>query len=205
MSLESHWDNIFDKSDDCNLGWWEDDVSQSLKFLDDIKIQKDSNIFLSGAGTSMLVDELIKKDCNLILNDISQIALDKLKDRLDENDKLEFFRHDISKTFEDKNIDIWIDRAVLHFLLDEEDIKAYFLNLKSNVKKGGYVLFAEFRDGGATKCASLPIKQYSLSQLSKRLGNNFKLLKDEEFDYTTPSGDIKEYIYALYIRVGDDR
>lgn len=198
MKLEEHWNDIFLKSENENLGWWEDDVSQTLKFLNNININSESKIFLAGAGTSLLVDELVKKNSNLILNDISDIALEKLKSRLHNNTKFDFFKHDLSKHFIKDNIDVWIDRAVLHFLTNEEDIKTYFKNLNYNLHIGSFILFAQFRIGGATSCASLNIKQYDTNEFSKRLGKNFKLILDEEYNYINPSGGQREYIYALY-------
>ena len=201
MNLEEHWNSIFNKTDDNKLGWWEDETSQTLKFIENININSSTNIFLAGAGTSVLVDELIKQDCNLILNDISFIALEKLKLRLKNSSKLDFFQYDLSKPFVKENIDIWIDRAVSHFLLKEKDIKIYFENLNKNLKIGSFALFAQFKIGGATSCASLEIKQYDIDELSKRLGENFELILSEDYDFINPFGNKKEYIYALYKRV----
>lgn len=201
MNLEEHWNSIFNKTDDNKLGWWENETSQTLKFIENININSSTNIFLAGAGTSVLVDELIKKDCNLILNDISFIALEKLKSRLKNSSKLDFFQYDLSKLFVKENIDIWIDRAVLHFLLKEKDIEIYFENLNKNLRIGSFALFAQFKIGGATSCASLEIKQYDIDELSKRLGENFELILSEDYDFINPFGNKKEYIYALYKRV----
>lgn len=201
MDLKSHWNNIFTNTEDNNLGWWENDFSQTLKFLNILNINSNTNIFLAGSGTSNLVDEFVNKNCNLILNDISDIALIKVKNRLQKINNIEFFQQDLSKPFRNKNIDIWIDRAVLHFLLNENDISNYFENLKTNLNKDGFVLFAEFRKNGATSCANLKVNQYDLEEFSKRLGNEFELIKSEEYDYINPNGNKKEYIYALYRKV----
>lgn len=203
MGLEEHWNNIFNKIDDEKLGWWEDETSQTMKFLETLNINSDSKIFLAGAGTSILVDELIKKDCSLILNDISFIALEKLKSRLKNSSKLDFFEYDLSKPFIKENIDLWIDRAVLHFLLDEKDIKTYFENLNNNVKIGSFILFAQFKIGGATSCASLKIKQYDIDEFSQRLGENFELILSEDYNFINPFGNKKEYIYALFKKIKD--
>lgn len=201
MNLESHWNNIFKNTQDKDLGWWENDFLQTLKFLEDLNINSNTNIFLAGSGTSNLVDELANQNCNLILNDISEVALDKVKNRLQNIKNVEFFQQDLSKSFKNKKIDIWIDRAVLHFLLDENDILNYFENLKINLNKDAYVLFAEFRKDGATSCANLNIKQYDLEDFARRLGNDFELIKSEEYNYINPAGSKKEYIYALYKKV----
>ena len=201
MNLETHWNNIFEKTKNEKLGWWESDASQTLNFIKDLSVNPNTNIFLAGAGTSILVDELVKIKCNLILNDISKIALEKVKNKLLNKQNTKFFKYDLSKPFTNKDIDIWIDRAVLHFLIKEEDIKIYFGNLKNNLKIGGFVLLAQFRVGGATSCASLPINQYSLNKFSEKLGDEFKLMKSKEVDFVNPNGDKKEYIYALFQKI----
>ena len=60
------------------------------------------------------------------------------------------------------------------------------------------MLFAEFRKNGATSCANLKVNQYDLKDFTRRLGNHFELIKNEEYDYINPFGIKKEYIYALY-------
>ena len=59
MNLEFHWNNIFKNTENKDLGWWENDFSQTLKFLEALTINSNTNIFLAGSGTSNLVDELI--------------------------------------------------------------------------------------------------------------------------------------------------
>ena len=200
--LDTHWDKIFDNTPNSKLGWYEEDVSQSLKFLEQIPTNESTKVFLPGAGTSILVDKLLSKGYELILNDISDKALDKLKNRIDKNKKTIWVHHDISKPLHNNipKVDIWIDRAVLHFLLKETDIQGYFNNLQSLIKPGGYVLLAEFSTNGALTCAGLELHRYSIEEMTKRMGPEFKLIKYENYTYTNPSGDPRPYIYALYKR-----
>lgn len=79
MNLNEHWDNIFENTKDEKLGWYEDDVNQTLKFFDFIDDFKELSIFITGAGTSLLVDNFVGKTKELILNDISKKALEKLE------------------------------------------------------------------------------------------------------------------------------
>ena len=78
MNLNEHWDNIFENTKDEKLGWYENNVNQTLKFFDFIDDFKDLTIFITGAGTSLLVDNFVGKTKELILNDISKKALEKL-------------------------------------------------------------------------------------------------------------------------------
>lgn len=195
-----HWNAIFSTKTDPELGWYEKDVSQTLKFLDQIPQNKSTTVFLPGAGTSVLVDELLARGHQLILNDISDEALNKLRNRIGTNSRLTWVHHDISKPLPDDipQADIWIDRAVLHFLLKEADIKGYFDNLQSATRHGGYVLLAEFSTTGASKCAGLELHRYSIDEMTRRMGGDFDLVKHEDYTYINPFGDPRPYIYALY-------
>jgi len=136
-SDSEHWDNIFSNTEDTKLGWYEKDTSQTFKLLHKIPDWKKATIFLPGAGTSILIEDLISKDIKLILNDISNEALNRVKQRLKEDDgKIGWLCQDIAQPIKEPipEIDIWIDRAVLHFLTNENDIKGYFENVKGKSK-----------------------------------------------------------------------
>lgn len=200
-SDSKHWDNIFSKTEDTKLGWYENDSSQTFKLLNEIPEWEKSNVFLPGAGTSILIDDLVFKVNSLILNDISGEALNRVKQRLKKgSEKIIWLCQNIAHPImqEIPEIDIWIDRAVLHFLTDANDINGYFENLKSVLKTGGHSLFAEFSLEGAPKCAGLTLHRYSVDELSARLGESFNLISKFDYTYINPFGDPRPYVYALF-------
>ncbi|WP_045216294.1 methyltransferase domain-containing protein [Desulfonatronovibrio magnus] len=203
-TTNKHWNKIFCTTIESELGWYEKDVSQTLKFLNSITLAQSARVFIVGAGTSMLVDELMLRNQQIIVNDISDEALARLRGRTGPSKKLIWLQHDISKPLPENcpNADIWIDRAVLHFLLEEADIQGYFANLKAIVRSGGYALLAQFSTKGARKCAGLDIHCYSIQEMTKRMGPEFELLKHEYYTYINPFGAPRPYIYALYKKSG---
>ncbi len=202
-SNSKHWNAIFSAADDPKLGWFEKDVGKTLELLNHIPQWENSTAFLPGVGTSVLVDELLSRGVKLVLNDISIEAISRVKKRLGaKHKKITWLCQDIAEPIKlaIPDIDIWIDRAVLHFLTDEKTIKGYFENLKSNVKVAGYAIFAEFSKTGATKCAGLTLHRYSIKELSDNLGPAYKLISQFDYTYTNPSGNPRPYIYALFKR-----
>jgi SAM-dependent methyltransferase len=199
----NHWNTIFSNTEDSKLGWYEKDGFQTLKLLNQIPNWEKSTIFIPGAGTSILIEKLLSRGTNLVLNDISIEALKRVKSRLNkEYREINWFCQDIAKPIPDTipNVDIWIDRAVLHFLIDEDDIKEYFKNVESILKVGGHAIFAEFSKIGATKCAGLTIHRYSIEELSERLGESFTPISHFDYTFINPNGVPRPYIYALYKR-----
>ena len=201
--LPEHWNNIFKTTEDAKLGWYEHDASQTLAMLDDIPDWRMANVFLPGAGTSVLVEQLLRQGNRVILNDISNEALEKLKAKVGKHrDHVLWLCQDIATPLMPTlpPVDLWIDRAVLHFLLDESDIEGYFKNLKAILRPGGHALFAEFSLSGAPQCAGLTLHRYSVDELTTRLGAEFSMLRCADYTFINPSGDPRAYVYALYQR-----
>ncbi len=202
-SSSKHWDAVFSGAEDSKLGWYEKDASQTFKLLNHIHEWEGSTVFIPGAGTSVLIEELLNKGVRLVLNDISAEALKRVKHRLgDKCEGIKWLCQDISEPIGDTvpDVDIWIDRAVLHFLRDEDDIKGYFENVRSALKTGGYAMFAEFSKTGATECAGLTLHRYSVEELSERLGPSFELISHFDHVYINPYDEPRPYVYALYRR-----
>lgn len=206
-SIKEHWDEIYTYLDAEELTWYEKIPKPSIKLLSKCNIDKHESILDVGAGASTFIDYLIEQGFeNIIAADISEIALNRLKKRLGkENASLvKWIVDDIThpvKIQQINDIAVWHDRAVLHFLLDENQQHAYLSTLKRVVKKDGYVIIAVFSLKGAKKCSGLDVKNYDKDMLAKFLGEDFNLL--EFFDYThdAPSGEPKPYIYTLFQKI----
>ncbi len=202
---QEHWNRIFATRSDSELGWYEADAAQTLQFLELVPASPAETIFVAGAGTSVLVEALLARGARLILNDVSDAALEKLRRRIGaQPGRVAWLCHDIASPLPTglPPVDLWIDRAVLHFLLDEADIAGYFANLHAMLRPGGHVLLAEFAGGGAPKCAGLDVHRYSFAELAARLGPGFQPLRFEEYIYRNSAGEPRPYVYGLFRRNG---
>ncbi len=203
-SMKEHWNEIYEILDVDELTWYEEVPTPSIKLLSRCHINKDEPVLDVGAGASTFIDYLLnQKYKNILAVDISEMALNKLKRRLDKASLVRWIVDDITQPIyiqDLRNIALWHDRALLHFLLEESQQQAYLSVLKKVVKKGGYVIIAVFSLKGAKKCSGLDVKNYDQNMLSEFLGNDFNLL--EYFDYThyMPSGEPRPYIYTLFQR-----
>ena len=177
-----------------------------LELLDKCNIEKSDPILDVGAGASTFIDCLLDEEyINIIATDISEVALNKVKERLGvrKASKVKWIVDDIAKpayVYKLKNIAVWHDRAVLHFLLEKDQIQTYFSTLKKIVRNGGYVLIAAFSLKGAKKCSGLDVKNYDSNMLIENLGEEFHLIDALDHDYRMPSGNIRPYIYTLFQR-----
>jgi SAM-dependent methyltransferase len=198
--LAEHWDDIFRKTAQDKLGWYESDHSQTLKYLYKIPQWSKSRIFVSGVGTSGLIDILVTTGAEFVLNDLSPEAIERMKVRHgSQRANIRWLCQDVSEPLPPDlhEMDIWLDRAVLHFLTDDNCVERYFENVHKAVKSGGHALFAEFSKTGATRCAGLDVRRYDLQDLERHLPA-FEPIASEEYTYLNPEGASRVYIYALF-------
>ena len=205
-NLGEYWCGKYTDVDYKTLGWYEEESTPSIDLIEATKVEKNAVIFNVGAGSTTLIDSLLEKGyTNLIANDISSCALNNIKNRIGEQqENVEFIVDDlVNPTLlnDMKKVDVWNDRAVLHFFTDEKEQKIYFDLLNQKVNKNGFVILSEFNLDGATMCSGLPVKRYNTEMLQEELGNDYKLLKSFNHDYIMPNGEVRKYIYTLFQRV----
>lgn len=204
LSLKEHWENSYEKADHSKLGWYQESATESLALIKSTGISKDEKIIDIGSGASVLIDDLLISDyTNIVATDISEKALESTKKRLAKSDleKVSWIVDDLtkpSKLKDIKEVSVWHDRAVFHFLTEEEDRNTYFDLLNKAVKPGKYVIIATFNLNGAEKCSGLNVKRYDEKGIATFLGENFQLIDFFDFDYTMPSGNVRPYVYTLF-------
>jgi len=204
--LQEHWNKAYQNTSVNGLGWYEENPEASLQLIEECNLAKDDLIFNAGAGATTLINKLLeKKYSNIIVNDISASALSILKNNLttQEGSQVKFIIDDLTiptELLKIKNVDLWHDRAVLHFFTSEKQQNSYFDLIKKILSPNGFVILAEFNLEGAKKCSGLDVFNYNEEMLQDSLGDDFVLLKSFNYSYIQPSGNTREYVYTLFQR-----
>jgi len=201
--LVLHWNSVYENSPIKELGWYEEDPEPSLGLIKKYVKGKDDVILNVGAGAGTLIDRIVEEGfTEIIANDLSSSALEKLKERLGHNQsKVRWIVDDLTNPNELLKldpIDLWHDRAVLHFFNEAEERNTYFKLIKRLINTGGKVIIAAFNLDGAPMCSGLPVFRYDANMLQIGLGNEFKLRESFNHTYTMPDGNKREYVYAVF-------
>ena len=205
-SMKEHWNHVYTSREVSKLGWYEETPTPSLMLISRANIKKDETILDVGSGATTLIDNLIEQGYkNIFAVDISRVALDNLKKRLGEEKAslVKWIVDDIAHPVHIRKLEdvtLWHDRAVLHFLLEEDQRQMYLSTLKETVKIGGNVIIAAFSLKGAKRCSGLDVKNYDEKMLSEFLGKEFNLIEYFDYTYKMPSGELRPYIYTLFKR-----
>jgi len=199
---QEHWNNIFTTKAEEAVSWFQATPETSLRLIRACNLPKDASILDVGAGASHLPDALLEGGfTNIAVLDVSAAALAKTKARLDDKGQtIRFIVADLAAWQPDLTVDLWHDRAVLHFLTEKRDRAAYADALRHAVRPGGFVLIAGFAASGPELCSGLPVLRADQGMIASLLGPDFNLLDAFEEDHQTPSGGRQRFVFTRFQR-----
>lgn len=195
---KAHWEHIYDVKTPQEVSWTQEKPETSLNFIQSFSVDKTAKIIDVGGGESKLVDFLLEEGYeNVSVLDISANALEKAKKRLgDRAKKVNWIIADITEFEPTEQYDVWHDRAVFHFLTEDNDIKKY-QDLVSKAVKGKMVI-GTFSTNGPLKCSGLEIKQNDEISLTSTFAADFEKIECFTIDHTTPFDTIQNFIFCSF-------
>ena len=161
-----------------------------------------SRVAIIGAGVSALLLELVANGYNsLDAVDVSRAALDQLRERLGPDlEAVRFVCSDVRDLHLARQVDVWHDRAVFHFLIETEDQLLYKQAVNETVALGGHLVIATFAVGGPDHCSGLPVVQRSADELAELFSEEFELVEYCTRDHVTPWGVAQPFTHTLLTR-----
>ena len=197
---KDHWENIYQTKQLKDVSWYQPVPETSLDFLRQFNLPKTAKIMDVGGGDSLFVDHLLELGyTDISILDISENALEKAKERLGEKARLvKWIVSDVSTFEPQEQYDFWHDRAVFHFLTEEQDIENYLRVLAKGIKTEGVLVMGTFSETGPTKCSGIPIKQYSEKSMTERLAVVFDKIKCLTVDHKTPFDTIQNFVFCSF-------
>lgn len=197
---QQHWDEVYQGKGESEVSWYQEYPDISLQLIERSGIDSHAPLIDVGGGASVLVDNLLRKGfTRLAVLDISAAALECARQRLGSRaEQVEWLVADATRFRPAHTFSLWHDRAVFHFLTDENDRRRYIAILKSALQEGGYLVLATFALDGPEQCSGLPVERYDAAKMQTVLGDRFILLESRRESHITPAGKVQHFTYALF-------
>lgn len=182
------WDGRFRSIGAAAVSWYEARPSTSLDLFAALEVQPGHSVIDVGGGASTLVDHLLAAGHHdITVLDISAVALDTARSRLRHCDGVTWLQADLLTWQPTRRWDVWHDRAVLHFLVDDDDRATYLETLGRALGPDGAFVIATFAEDGPAECSALPVRRYSRDDLRALLGD-VEIVAERRHLHRTPSG-----------------
>jgi len=188
MTLADHWDNRYREIGAESVSWFQEQPTDSLALFAALGVTPSASVLDVGGGASHLVDHLVAAGyADVTVLDLSEAALDIARAQLPEA-SVTWVRADVTSWEPVRTWNVWHDRAVLHFLVEEESRVAYLRSMRRALAPGGVVVIGTFAQDGPTHCSNLEVRRYSQDELRELLGEPFEVLQLQRIVHQTPGG-----------------
>ena len=200
-NLKNHWENIYEKKNEDEVSWFQQIPKSSIKLIKSTGIVNPKIIDV-GSGRSKLLKRLIDSGYNdLTYLDISEAALKKSKEFLgDQSNKVKWIAEDILNFKTEEKFDVWHDRAVFHFLTEQNIIDKYVELVSKNISNSGHLIIGTFSEKGPLKCSGLDVKRYSKELIEETFLKNFRLINTFHIDHKTPFNTTQNFLFSHFIK-----
>jgi 2-polyprenyl-3-methyl-5-hydroxy-6-metoxy-1,4-benzoquinol methylase len=186
------------------MGWYQESSGVSLGLVKATGIDLDARILDVGGGASPLVDGLLDRGFkNIEILDLTESAFDHSRSRLGpRSERVTWTTEDVTTFRAARAIDLWHDRAVLHFLTRDHDRELYVQSLIESLAPTGHVIIATFALDGPRKCSGLKVVRYGSHEMTTLLGGGFQLLEIVHETHLTPGETEQRFTYFRFQRQG---
>lgn len=196
----SHWNEVYQAKLPEQVSWFRAHLETSLRMLEQAGLNASTRVIDVGAGASTLVDDLLARGVLFVTAlDVSASALQIARDRLgDRAEQVRWIASDIMELdLPAASIDLWHDRATLHFLTDAQDVAAYVRIATRVIVPGGHAVIGGFASDGPEQCSQLPVVRRDPEQIATLFAHSFVLVEGRRETHPTPWGSRQEFAYAL--------
>jgi len=200
---QNHWERVYQAKAPDAVSWYRPHLERSLQLIKGAAPSRSMSVIDVGGGESTLVDDLLGAGyADISVLDISQSAVDVTRLRLGaRGGAVAWWVGDITQvSLPAARYDVWHDRAVFHFLTDEQQRQAYVRTVMRSVKPGGHVIVATFGPEGPEKCSGLDVIRYDANGLHGEFGTTFKLVESATELHQTPFGTTQQFLYCYCVK-----
>lgn len=199
-STRDHWQQRWSDHDHAEMGWFQAEPEPSLELVT-THTPDGGSVLDVGGGASLLVDHLLERGYRPTVVDLAEPALAAARARLgDRAADVTWVHGDATELRLDAAFDTWHDRAVLHFLLEDDDRAAYLATVRHHLRPGGHVVVSTFSPDGPTMCSGLPVRRHSVADLHALFGDEFDPVTDRAATHVKPDGDEQAFVFVVLRR-----
>lgn len=196
MAGADHWNDRYRSVGSTAVSWYEPTPVVSLELFDQLGVTTQMSVIDVGGGASVLVDHLLERGhSDVAVLDLSKVALAEARDRLADTASVTWIEADLLEWEPPRRWDVWHDRAVLHFLVDDQDRAAYVEVLRRAVTSGGAFVIGTFAEDGPTECSLLPVRRQSADELVDLLGD-VEIVDRRRHVHHTPGGADQSFTWV---------
>lgn len=202
VNLKNHWDSAYSTKAVNDRSWSENSESDALSEFDSVSLSSTDGIIDVGGGASTFVKSLVQRGYNNVtVLDVSQEAIAEAKLMLGiACESVKWIVADVLQWEPTETYFYWNDRAVFHFLVNEEDQLAYVGKVLCATHPGSHIVIATFAPDGPESCSGLPVNRWSQEGLATLFADSCSVVRSGQRVHITPWGSEQLFTWVHLLR-----
>ena len=200
---KEHWEHVYESTPDAERSWARKDLKDSLNAIDRVAPRIPCAIIDigGGVGDDSITSHVAFDDGAGYILDISAAALGINSE--ERNQWISIMGVNTSFCVGDvltaplPQVEVWHDRATMHFLTDIKDRRRYVKRAADHFVPGGGIILSGFSTEGPTHCSGLEVLRRSPSELTAEFSEYFDVIDAYEADHITPTGAVQRFAWYL--------
>ncbi len=200
--LAAHWDAAYADGDTAR-SWYQPAARTSLELLAAATGHLPASVLDVGGGASTLVDGLLARGArDVTVLDVSATATALAAARLgaEAAHRVTWVTADLLDWQPARRYAAWHDRAVLHFLTEDDTRRDYARLLDAATGPGSVAVLGGFAPDGPQWCSGLPVRRAGAGELCELVGDGWTLVEQRAETHHTPSGGEQSFQWVALRR-----
>lgn len=198
---DTYWDSIHE-SKGHDVSWWQTADQLWMDVVESTGLTHGGVVDVGAGQSEFLIAMHTRGFQPLYANDISASALSELKKQAaTEGVTLFAFAGDVTALELPETVELWHDRAVFHFFVEEENQLAYKAALSRNTHIGSFAIISTFSPRGPETCSGLPVQRWSADELVAFFGTSWELTNSTVREHHTPWDSAQEFTTVVLQRI----
>jgi SAM-dependent methyltransferase len=201
MDWAAYWNEVYETTRPDSVSWYQHSPERSMRYIRKFA-ENAQRVIDVGAGASLLIDALVDAGyARPIALDVSEVGLECAKARLGPLAKIVWWAvADVTKNPVLPTVDLWHDRATLHFLTDAGDQTSYVDLAARTVRPAGFLVIATFALDGPERCSGLPVQRHDGKSLCRLFEGEFEFVEQAREVHLTPLGVEQRFSWVVFRR-----
>jgi SAM-dependent methyltransferase len=201
----AHWDAVYAAKPIERTSWYAQRLEASLAAIERHAPQRSARILDVGGGASFLARDLVAAGYRSIaVLDLSERALEHARRTLEDPARVEWRTGDVTTvSLPRAGYDVWHDRAVLHFLVDDDAAGRYAAQARAALSAGGVAIVGCFAPDGPERCSGLVVARRSADEVAALFGPAFERIEAFRETHVTPAGAEQRFAWTVLRRRDD--
>lgn len=201
--LRDHWDRAYALGDHTR-SWFQEEAAPSVAAFDAAGVTPADSVIDVGGGASRLVEGLLDLGFDdVTVLDVSPAAIQIARTRAGlRAARVTWLVTDLLEWIPTRTYAVWHDRAVLHFLVTDEDQRRYAAALDRATEPGSVAVIAGFAPDGPTQCSGLPTARHDEVSLAALVGPKWELASSGREVHRTPNDAEQSFLWTTFHRIG---